>query len=397
MKHDVTDILVAGAGLAGLIAAIGFAKQGWRVICVDPMLPAQKQHDPTADLRSTAYMQPARDFLERIGIWGEVTDEASALQTMRIVDISNPDHPIQRDFDAADISDAPFGWNVENWRMHRALMGLAGAFENLDLRFETKVNNITSRSHHAIITLSDETTVKAKLLIAADGRHSTVAKTLGIPHQRTDHGQVALSFMATHPIPHENISTEIHLRGGPFTFVPLRDHDGQACSAIVWMDTPENAKLRVALPPDEFAAAATQRSGGLFGPLTPITPPVPFPLITQIARSFTAPRTALIAEAAHVVPPIGAQGLNMSIADIECLCALTAAGGKDLGGPEMLAKYARNRLPDTKMRQSGIAFLNWASRSENPTVQNLRALGVSWLHDIPMLRKQVMRLGLGAK
>ena len=143
------------------------------------------------------------------------------------------------------------------------------------------------------------------------------------------YGQKALTFAVTHPLPHQNISTEIHRSGGPFTLVPLPDRDGLPSSAVVWMERgPEVARL-MALDAPEFEAAANARSCQILGPLTLAGRRLVWPMIAQIADRMAGERLALMAEAAHVVPPIGAQGLNMSLADLAAL--LDLAQTHDLG------------------------------------------------------------------
>src|SRR5690606_27539509 len=130
------------------------------------------------------------------------------------------------------------------------------------------------------------------------------------------YGQKAVVFAVTHDHPHGGMSTEVHRAGGPFTLVPLPDLDGRPCSSVVWMAEGPEALRLAALPEDDFAAAATDRSAWVYGPLRLAAKRQVWPIISQIAHRLTGPRAALVAEAAHVVPPIGAQGLNMSLADI---------------------------------------------------------------------------------
>ena len=119
-------------------------------------------------------------------------------------------------------------------------------------------------------------------------------------------------------------------------------------------------------------------------------------MMSQIAERFDGPRVALMAEAAHVVPPIGAQGLNMSLADLRCLLELSEIHRENLGSPEMLSEYTRARWTDAQARVIGIDALNRTSMAGHPVMQALRKQGVAALHDVAPLRKLAMRMGLGA-
>jgi 2-octaprenyl-6-methoxyphenol hydroxylase len=156
--------------------------------------------------------------------------------------------------------------------------------------------------------------------------------------------------------------------------------------------------LRLAdLPVDEFENAANERSALQYGPLKLASRRSTWPIISQIADQLIGPRTALVAEAAHVIPPIGAQGLNMSLKDLACLLDLAEANPADLGGQRMLDTYARKRHPDIKLRVAGIDALNRASIANSPIAQDLRAKGIQALYGMTPFRRVLMEMGLGAR
>ncbi|MGC1427843.1 MAG: UbiH/UbiF family hydroxylase [Albidovulum sp.] len=396
---ETIDILISGGGVAGLIAAAAFGSAGFSVICTDPTPPVTDAGAKGADLRSTAFLQPARQVLEEAGLWGQLAPHAAALKIMRIVDAGGktPEPRIIKDFDAAEIGDAPFGWNFPNWLLRRELVARIAKLPNVDFRPGIGTSSVLTRHAEARVTLSDGADVSARLLIAADGRASPVRDALGIGVKTMRYGQKALAFSVTHPIPHQNVSTEIHRSGGPFTLVPLPDRNGQPSSAVVWMDQgPEILRLS-ALPAAEFEAAMFSRSAGLYGPLTLATGRSVWPMIAQIAERFEGERTALIAEAAHVVPPIGAQGLNMSLADLACLLDLARVAPDALGNRAMLVSYNQRRWREVKARVTGIDLLNRASMLGAPTLRDLRAQALNGLYALAPLRKTLMKAGLGMR
>lgn len=398
MKRHQTDIVVAGGGVAGLTAAATLGAAGFSVICVDPAPPVTDGQDPLADLRTTAFLQPARDLLDAAGLWSRLAPEATALQVMRIVDASGTDGAprVSRDFDAADLGDAPFGWNLRNWVLRREMVARLAELGCVDFRPGTGFKSMLAREKTAIVTLTDGTQVEARLVIAADGRNSAVRSAAGIDVSTTRYGQKALSFAVTHDAPHDNVSTEVHQSGGPFTLVPLPDFNGQPCSAVVWMETGAEALRLANLPKPEFEAAATDRSAGLYGQLTLVAGPQVWPIISQVAERMDGPRVALMAEAAHVVPPIGAQGLNMSLSDLATLRDLAVAAPGDLGSGEMLATYNRRRHTEVRLRVAGVDALNRASMAASPLIHDLRVAGIKALYGAAPVRHSLMRLGLGA-
>lgn len=393
------DILISGGGIAGLTAAAAFGSAGFDVICVDPTLPITDRDADGADMRTTAMLQPARTLLERAGVWDTLAPHGAALNVMQIADAASDTGRARevRAFRASDVSDLPFGWNFPNWRLRRELLARLNALPNIDFRPGCATRRFLGRTAAARVTLSDGSRIDARLVIAADGRASSVRQDAGIGVSTRRYGQKALAFSVTHPIPHENVSTEVHRSGGPFTLVPLPALDGVPCSAVVWMD--EGAKTASRLEMDEttFNAEMTERSCSILGPLTLASRRSIWPIISQVADRLVGTRLALIAEAAHVVPPIGAQGLNMSLADTASLLDLALKQPEALGTDDMLAAYERARLRDIRTRVAGIDLLNRTSQASSHWAQDARAFGLRTLHQVAPIRKTLMQLGLGVQ
>lgn len=396
---DSCDILISGGGVAGLTAAAVFGDAGFNVVCVDPAPPITERDVDGSDLRTTAILQPARALLDEAGIWGLLSPHAAPLQVMRIVDAGGevPEPRVVRDFNATDISDQPFGWNLPNWLLRRELVNRLESLPNVDFRPGAGTTSLFTRQSEARVGLSDGTRVRARLVVAADGRGSPMRQAAGIGVHTTRYGQKALAFAATHPKPHDNVSTEIHRSGGPFTLVPLPDYGGRPSSAVVWLERGPRAVELLNMPPAQFEAAMTERSCSLFGPLTLASRRTIWPIITQKAERLSGERIALMAEAAHVVPPIGAQGLNMSLADLRVLLDLARARPDGLGDAQMLDTYHQTRIRDVTLRAQGIDLLNRASMVGAQPLRDLRAKGLDALYALAPVRRTLMQMGLGIR
>jgi len=146
-----------------------------------------------------------------------------------------------------------------------------------------------------------------------------------------------------------------------------------------------------------FEEEMTRRSCGLFGPLTLASRRTIWPIISQAAERLNGERIALVAEAAHVVPPIGAQGPNMSLGDMRVLLELAQANPDDLGSAAMLDSYHHKRNTEVKLRVKGIDLLNRASMVETRGVRDTRALGLNALYSLAPVRKTLMQMGLGVR
>lgn len=385
-----TDILVSGGGIAGLAAAAGLARAGLEVVVVDP-----KPASATDDLRSTAYLTPGRAFLEDLGLWSKVATGATPLEALRVVDTKGapPEISADRTFEAADLGLDAFGWNLPNGPVRLAMLEALEAAPNVDMRIGVGVADLTLRESAAIARLSDGHRIKARLVIGADGRDSPVRTLAGITATTTRYGQKAIAAVLSHDVPHEACSTEVYDQGGAFTLVPLPDANGEHRSALVWMEDGAAAQRLAALDDAAFGHAATQRSVGVLGPLELRSKRQIWPIVTRTADHLTAERVALVAEAAHVLPPIGAQGLNTSLGDIRAL--VDAASAEAPGTPAMLARYARARQRDVHLRAKVIDAYNRICRAGNPLIRGLRSTGLKAAYDVTPLRNTLMRAGLG--
>ena len=399
MTKEHVDVLISGGGVAGLIAAAAFGKAGFSVICADPASPVTERDADGSDLRTTAFLQWSQKLLDEVGLWERFAPHAAPLQVMRIIDAGGEKSQARlvKEFDAVDISDKPFGWNLPNWLLRRELLAFLKDLPNVDFRQGVGTKALFTRTDEARVTLTDGNQLSCRLVVAADGRNSPMRDAAGIGVSTTRYGQKALAYAVTHPLPHENVSTEIHRSGGPFTLVPLPDYQGRHSSAIVWMETGPEVDRLANLPVAEFEAAMNERSCDILGQLTLASRRTVWPIISQVADRLSSERLALIAEAAHVVPPIGAQGLNMSLGDLRALLDLAVANRGDLGSQAMLDRYHKARHTEIQVRVTGIDVLNRASMARAQPLRDARAMGLNALYSLAPVRKTLMQMGLGAR
>src|SRR5690625_2141336 len=351
-RMEQVEILIAGGGVAGLAAAARLGADGHEVMVVDPapaVLPETR-----ADLRTAALLQPAIRTLERAGAWERVKASGAPIRSMRLIDAGGRERRprVTADFTGYEAGHEFFGWNIPNRAARETLLAHLGSMPNVLLCHGMAVPDYVPRFDAAFCRLSDGSTVRAKLVIAADGRNSTLRQLVGIKARRWSYGQKALISAVTHPNPHHDGATEIYRTGGPLVLVPMPDHEGQPRSSIVWlMPGPEAVRLH-GLDTGTLGTELTAATMGLYGPLRITMERAIWPIIGQAAQRLVAERLVLIAEAAHVVPPIGAQGLNMSLADIESLATLIE-GKPDPGERAALGAHQRRQLPDTRARTAG--------------------------------------------
>lgn len=395
-RHDA-DIFISGGGIAGQIAALVMAARGFCVVMADPVRPVVTAGEEASDLRSTAFLRPAKALFESAGLWEALAAHARALDALEVIDTKGwpPEIRARRRFESGDLGEGPFGWNLMNWRIRRELARLLKESPRVSALYGSGFRSLVNRSGEVIVRLSDGAQVRARLALAADGRASPLREAAGIGVHTTRYGQKSLAFTVTHDVPHGNVSTEIYNQGGPFTVVPLPDLGGAPASAIVWMNKGPRAVELLNLPVDAFEAEMRLRACGLWGAMKLEGHRSIWPIVTQRAEALTAGRVAVMAEAAHALPPIGAQGLNTSLNDLAVLADLAAASPGALGDGTMMRAYEKARAPDIAKRARVIDLFNRVAGSGEAALQALRLAGLRAVHDIPPLRHGVMQAGLG--
>jgi 2-octaprenyl-6-methoxyphenol hydroxylase len=380
------DVVVIGGGPAGLTAAIALAQAGAHTALI-------ARRAPYADNRTTALLGGSVDLLRELDVWPRCQDKAAPLQTMRLVDDTGRliRAPEVR-FSCDEIGLDAFGYNIDNRALTIALEERAAELSGLT-RFDDEADTISPDAADVEIRTGHGKSLSAGLVVGADGRQSLCREAAGIEVRRRDLNQTAVTFNVSHSRPHRGISTEFHTPQGPCVFVPL---PGDRCS-VVWVAAPKEADGLIALSDDELSVATETQSHSILGGIHVEPGRHLFPLGIEQPRQFAHRRIALVGEAAHVLPPIGAQGLNMGLrdaADIADIVREATLSGEDLGSPQVLKRYDSARRADVSSRTFAIDMANRSLLSDFLPVQTLRAAGMHLIGSIGPLRRLAMREGL---
>lgn len=379
------DVAVVGAGPAGLAAGLACAESGLRTIVVGPLADAR-------DGRTAALLDGSINFLKRLGVWEKVASISAPLKGIRLIDATGAlVRAPEVVFDASEIGLSAFGYNIPNAALTSALE--ATLHPRLTRLIDPKATVSDLAGAHAVLSTSTGATIKARLLVAADGRESPTRNAAGIRTSSWAYPQAAVVTTFAHSRPHGGVSTELHRPMGPLTVVPGPGNT----SNLVWVEAPEEAQRLVGLDDESFSRELTAHVGALLGALSDIRPRRAFPLSGRTAAVLGGSRVALVGEAAHVIPPIGAQGLNLGFRDAATIAEIAAdalRAGEDTGGEDVFSKYDRARRRDMTSRVFAVDLLNRMLLSSIPGVHLARGFGLFALATSRRLRVRVMREGI---
>jgi len=389
---------VIGGGPAGLVAALALAHFGvpTALVAPAPSLASPFPHPslPRIDNRTTALMGPSVTALEALGVWSRCRDHAAPLRVMRIVDDTGRlwRAPEVR-FDASEIGLEAFAWNIENFHLVAALWDRVAAMPSLT-HLATTAKSISIGPSGVAAALADGRTLDCRIAIGADGRHSICRTAAGIGSVSRAYPQTALTFTLAHTREHHDVSTEFHAAHGPFTLVPLPGRR----SSLVCVVADDDAERIRALAPEALDAEIERRSHSILGKIHLDPGYGVFPVSIATAGRFAANRVALIGEAAHLFPPIGAQGLNLGVRDAVAVAEIAGdihRRGGDVA--DAIDAYDRQRRSDIARRSTAVDLLNRSLLSDFFAVQGLRGLTLYALDRIGPLRRAAMREGVAPR
>lgn len=383
-KNEIkSDVCVIGGGLVGKTAALKLGLAGLEVTLCAPK-------PKSIDTRTTALLMQTVAFFEELKLWEKLSHKAFPLKTMRIVDGSNRlIRSPQTDFKSSEIDLEAFGYNLKNADISNVLDEAISELPNI-IQIEGSVKTVVSNGNNELISVETNTgleSITASFVIGADGRNSIVRSEKSIASREWEYPQSAVVVNFKHEKSTQFTSTEFHTETGPFTVVPHSNYE----AGLVWMEKPETVDYLLTLSTNEFERKMEEKTQSFLGKITLLNTPKSFPMKGLVANQFGNENWALVGEAAHVFPPIGAQGFNLGVRDIEAVAeTLSRYTNQENRGQH----YNKSRKLDINTRTYGVDMLNRSLLSDFLPVQMIRGFGLHVLGSIKPLRKYVMKMGI---
>lgn len=394
-KNTSTDIVIIGAGMAGLTLAGLLGKNGFSVVVVDREDPEKMALD-SFDVRTIALSLGSRNIMEPLGIWERLQPFGVAIET---IDVQEGHDPFLLNFDAGDIAHKAFGWIFPNAVVRRMLYDAARAL-NVQFAAPDMLQDIVQEKNGVIARLASGHNIHASLLIGVDGRASRVRDLIGVSGVTLPYHQCAWVGLVEHEYPHDGLAVERFYNTGPFAILPFTDaQDGQHRSAIVWTHDVKKGQTYLPVPSlDELTAQLEPLFDARYGAIKAVGKWGCFPLSLYHAKEMIAPRVALASDAAHAIHPIAGQGLNLGMRDLQALAELLTQArdeGRDIGGAEVLEEYQRRRRFDIFAMVAATDVLNRLFGMKSRSARWLRSAGLGLVNTVPPLKKFFMNVASG--
>jgi 2-octaprenyl-6-methoxyphenol hydroxylase len=403
MDRTEVDICIVGAGPVGGALACRLAQEGVRTAIIDRAALPPMEH-PDFDGRAYAIAAGPRRVLEEAGLWDRLPFVPGPIRDIRVSDgrLGRPASRLFLHFDSREIAegdpDAAFGWMVEARSLRMAINARMPTLGSLQV-FAPAEASVERREDGAVIRIAGGPEIAARLVVAADGRASRLRREAGIRTTSLPYHQTAMVFAVAHERPHNGTALEHFLPAGPFAQLPMAPTEGAPnLSAIVWTERTPLAERLMRQDEAVFIREAQRRLGGHLGAIRLLGRRWSYPLSALIVHGYTAPRLALVGDAAHGVHPIAGQGLNLGFRDVSTLAELVIAAvadGADPGAPDLLARYQAVRRPDNMMMFAATDLLDRLFSNDSRVLRLARDLGIAAVHRVPPLKRLFMRQAMG--
>ncbi len=391
MRYDA-DVLIIGGGMVGAALACALGRQGFDVHVVEARAPEPYAPDQPLDLRVSAVSLASQNLLEAVGAWRHVlASRAAPFRRMRVWDREGPG---ETDFDSRDIGEPFLGHIVENRLLQLALWQAAEGVESIHWHCPARLDALRVDDDGVVARLSDGVTVRAALVVGADGARSRVRELANIGLTQWDYDVEALVATVRTAAPQQDITWQRFTPSGPQALLPL---PGPHASLVWYLPPDEVARLK-ALDDRTFLDALLRAFPSELGGIEALLGRGSFSLTRRHAQAYARPRLVLAGDAAHTIHPLAGQGVNLGFMDVAALAEVLVAArarNEDIGALHVLQRYERQRRGDNLLMQSAMDAFHHLFKPARGPLPWLRGLALRMANDLPPLRRLLTRRATG--
>lgn len=380
------DVAVIGGGMVGAAVAVGFAKQGRKVVLVEGKPPHDFSADQAMDIRVSAISQHSVDILDELGGW-QTTSQMRVCPYRRLETWEHPE--CRTRFHSDELGMERLGYIVENRLIQLGLWAQFEKYPNLTLRCPDTLADIEF-GDVSKVTLSSGEELSVDLVVGADGANSKVRDLAGIGITAWDYRQHCMLINVKTELEQQDITWQQFTPSGPRSFLPLCGNQG----SLVWYDSPKRIRQLCAMTPAQLREEVLAYFPAELGDIE-VLQYGSFPLTRRHAQSYSAQGCVLVGDSAHTINPLAGQGVNLGFKDVEAL--LEATQGEDTLSQSLLEKYERQRRYDNLLMQSGMDFFYKGFSNDFAPLKLVRNAALKIAQNAGPLKVQVLKYALGLK
>lgn len=390
------DLLIVGAGMVGSALALALRDSGLNILVVDggPLTVKPFVADAPFEARVSALSIASQRILERLGVWeGIVARRVSPYSDMHVWDGSGTG---KVHFSASSVHAEVLGHIVENRVVQDALVERLHD-SGIGLLADVRLEQMRHSGDDWLLTLSDGRTLRAPLVVAADGANSTVRRMTGTATREWDYLHHAIVTSVRTADSHRKTAWQRFTDDGPLAFLPL-DREGEHWCSIVWSVTPEQSERLMKLDDEPFCRELENAFEGCLGQVISADSRLCVPLRQRHAKRYVAPGLALIGDAAHTIHPLAGQGVNLGFLDAAVLAEVLRSAferGERLADERVLSRYERRRMPHNLTLMAAMEGFERLFQSDALPVRLLRNAGLKMVDRSAEAKALFVRQALG--
>lgn len=363
------DIVIIGAGPAGLCFARALAETGLQIVVLERQTEAALA-EPAFDGREIALTHYSAQLMRQLGLWERI--DAQAISPLRDARVFNGSSLFSLNIGHNNTKKSELGYLVANHLIRKAAYDVVKSSPSITLKTEVQVSNIQADADNVLLTLANGESIQTKLLIGADSRFSETRRAMGIAADMHDFGKTMMVCVMEHPVSHEHTAWEWFDYGQTLALLPM---NGSRSSVVITLPPDEMNRL-MKLPDDDFNREVSARFKHRLGAMRLVSTRHAYPLVTVYSKRLVGQRFALIGDAAVGMHPVTAHGFNFGLKGIATLSAeikAALASGKDIASNSLLLRYEQAHRRDTRPLFLATHAIAKVYGSDSPPARLLRA------------------------
>ncbi len=386
-----SDILVVGAGPAGLSFAAELAGSGLKITLIEKS-PLEILQNPPYDGREIALTHLSREIMQRLGMWNLIPkDEIYPLRDAKVLNGQSDyqlhfPQPTQARGEPADC----LGYLISNHNIRKAAYEVVSKLENVTILTGTGVKEVKTSEDEAQVILENGEVLSGRLLLAADSRFSQTRRQLGISSDMHDYSRTMFVCRMKHTLSNQHTAYECFHYGRTIALLPLEEH---LTNTVITVDS-DKADTIKKMSPEELAASVKEQLKGRLGDMELVSTIHNYPLVGMIAQRFYGKRSALIGDAAVGMHPVTAHGFNLGLSSADLLAKLILEAeqrGQDIGAASLLEKYSTKHMLHAQPIYHGTNMLLKLFTNETAPAKILRGLVLRASNNFPPLKKLITK------